>query len=349
MTTSTHPILGPVKLKPDNFTPPTRTPWGGERIRSFYKSGLSLAPGPATVGESWEVSVEPSFPSRCVRTGEPLSQLIAAAPIDWLGPAVAQRYGGQTPLLVKLLDSADNLSVQVHPADGDPELGPHESGKPESWIVVDAEPGAGFYLGFRNGVEREDVRRCLTQGGHVQELLNFVEVAPGDSFMIAAGTVHAIGAGVTLVEPQFVTPGRRGITYRFWDWNRRYDADGNRSPAGVGRPLHIERSMAVTTWDGPRGQSFVDQCRTTPVALGDGRERLVNWPWFEVQRWSGTRTFELRPGSMWAATCVGGTATLHSQASKLMLRRGESAAIPASARLEVSLREANLVVTRSRD
>jgi len=339
----------PHKLRPDNFTPPTRTPWGGTRIRSHYKQGLPLPKGPPVVGESWEISVEPSFPSRLVDSDRTLEAVIAADPEGWLGAGVAHRYGNQTPLLVKLLDSADNLSVQVHPADGDPALAADESGKPESWVVLDAEPGAGFYLGFREGVSRDEVARCLNSRGRLDELLNFVPVAPGDAFVIEAGTVHAIGAGVTLVEPQFVSPGRRGVTYRFWDWNRLYDAQGKRSPDGEPRQLHVERSLAVTTWDAPRGEAFVQTCRAVPKTLAPSRELLVDWPWFHVERWSGTTTFEVAAGSFWALTCVGGRAQVapSGDVGTLHLACGESAVVPAARSFEVTLEAATLVATRS--
>ncbi len=338
----------PVKLRPDNFTPPTRTPWGGTRIREHYKAGLAPADEPLVVGESWEVSVEPSFPSRAAVDGVSLWDLIARDPVGWLGAAAAQRYGGQSPLLVKLLDSADNLSVQVHPRDGDPALADDESGKPESWVVLDAAPGAGFYLGFRDGVTRRDVARCLATTGPLDRLMNFVPVAAGDAFVIRAGTPHAIGAGVTLVEPQFVNPGRRGVTYRFWDWNRLYDADGRRSPDGQPRQLHVERSLAVTSWDAPRGAAFVETCRVTPRSVAHGRELVVDWPWFQVERWSGSAAFDLASGTMWALVCVGGSVTLSCPGGfSLSLRRGESAVVPAAIDVSVRLHGATLIATRT--
>src|SRR5690606_5724972 len=138
-------------------------------------------------------------------------------------------------------------------ADGDPALGPGESGKPEAWVVLEADAGAGLYLGFREGVHRADVERCIAAGGALDALMNFVPVTAGDAFVIEAGTPHAIGRGLTLLEPQFVAPGCTGITYRYWDWNRRYDAAGALDPAGAPRALHLARSLDVTRWDGPRG------------------------------------------------------------------------------------------------
>ena len=345
--------MRPRLLRADNLTPPTRTPWGGREILNRYKDGLSV-PEQAVVGESWEVSVEPSFPSRFADDDTLLGDAIAADPIGWLGDEVASRYGGQTPLLIKLLDASDNLSVQVHPADGDPALGGDESGKPEAWIILDAKPGAGLYLGFRDGVTREDVAQCLKSGGALDELMNFVPVSSGDAFVIAAGTAHAIGGGVTLVEPQFVSPGRRGVTYRFWDWNRRYDAQGQRDPAGTPRELHLERSLEVTAWDLPGGASFVQRCRAKTVSLtsepgGLTRQRVIDCPWFVTERWAGTGHMTVpTTGTLWALTAVNGQGLLRSEGDALPLRRGQSAVIPASAReVEITGDDLDLLATYS--
>lgn len=344
--------VAPKKLRSDNFTPPARTPWGGRNICTKYKAGLGLGSGSEIVGESWEISVEPDFLSYlATEGGEPVSLAgaIAEAPEAWLGPEIAARYGGQTPLLVKLLDSADNLSVQVHPRDGDTALADDESGKPESWVVLDAEPGAGFYLGFRPGVGRGDVERILREEGDLSQALNFVPVLSGDAFVIAAGTPHAVGAGVTLVEPQFVSPGRRGLTYRFWDWNRYYDGQGRRTTKVAGgrlRELHVARSLAVTDWAAPRGQAFVESCRATPMVLEPGRRQLVDWEWFRVEEWSGSRTLRLPGGEFWALTAVEGAAEVRTTHGDLSLRRGESGVVPASATgLEIELVDAKLIAT----
>jgi len=327
--------MRPRLLRPDNFTPPSRTPWGGTKIVGRYKQGLDLAASTGDlVGESWEVSVEPSFPSRFADDDTPLAEAIAADGEAWLGREGVRRHGGQTPLLVKLLDAARNLSVQVHPAEGDPTLAHDESGKPESWYILDTDDGGGLYLGLRDGVQRDDVDACLRGGGRFDELMNFVPVTPGDAFVIPAGTVHAIGAGVTLVEPQFVSPGRRGLTYRYWDWNRRYDAVGHEDPAGRPRELHLERALAVTAWDQERGAAGVDACRAWPVVLFEGplsRTRLVDWEHFTVERWAGSGRLECPAlNSLLALVCVGGEAELRAETGRVGIRRGQSAVIPAA-------------------
>jgi mannose-6-phosphate isomerase len=342
----------PVLLRPDNFTPPSRTPWGGSRILERYKQGLGISAAHSLVGESWEISVEPSFPSRLARSAEPLAAVIARDPVAWLGQAVAQRHASQTPLLVKLLDAADDLSVQVHPQEGDPSLAPDESGKPESWIVLEASRGAGLYLGLREGVDRAAVERCLREQGKLSELLNFVPVVSGDAFVIAAGLPHAIGRGVTLVEPQFVAPGRRGVTYRFWDWNRRYDAAGRIDSSGTPRASARRAALAVTAWDAPRGTALVASCRAHERELEIGpirRIETVAWEWFVVEQWLGTGTLRIgATGTMLGLTCVRGSGTIGTSDGAMAIRCGQSCVVPAAGG-EVELRgsELHVVATRS--
>ncbi len=317
-------MVRPERLRPDNFTPLRRTPWAGRRLLERYKPGVMWG---EPVGESWEVSVDPAFPSRLERDGRLLHEVIAVAPVAWLGGAVAERWGGQSPLLVKLLDSAENLSVQVHPHDDDPDLGPGEGGKPESWLVLDADPGAGLFLGLREGVDRDVVEACLRAGENLSQYLNFVPVSSGDAFVIDPGTVHAIGAGVTLAEPQHVAPGREGVTYRFWDWNRRYDAHGRPDPDGLPRALHVDRSLAVTDWSAPRGRAFVETCRRRPVPVGNGRALVVDTAHFGAELWSGGRPFGVALDTMLAVTCLAGEVRLDGE---VVLTTGRSAVVPAS-------------------
>ncbi|MCA9530843.1 MAG: class I mannose-6-phosphate isomerase, partial [Myxococcales bacterium] len=256
------PCTLPLLLAPAPCTDPERTPWGGRRIVERYGRTVPRdVPDDAPVGESWELSVTPDFPSR-LDDGRLLSEVLASDPAQLLGAEAAR---GGTALLVKLLDAAQALSVQIHPRDDYSGLGDAESGKPESWYVLDRAPGAGLYLGLRRGVDEGSLRAAITAGADASALLSFVPVEPGDFFVIDAGTAHAIGPGVTLVEPQRVVPGRRGVTYRYWDWNRRYDAAGRPvdadAPDGRARTLHLEHALAVTDWDAPREAALLASAR----------------------------------------------------------------------------------------
>jgi len=258
-------IRWPLVPLPDNFTAPTRMPWGGAKILGKYKQGLPIRAEKRypIVGESWEISADPIAPSQFLfEIGREtilldLIQLLDLFPEHILGPQVAAKFAGQNPILVKLIDAADHLSVQVHPSDDYAGLRADESGKPESWYILEAENGGGLYLGLQEGVTKARLRHGIEQEEDVSHYLNFVEVRPGDFFVIDAGTLHAIGAGVTLIEPQKIAPKRSGKTYRLWDWNRKYDPQGRKDPNGKPRELHIADALNVINFDGPRGQEFL--------------------------------------------------------------------------------------------
>ena len=299
-----------------------------------YKAGLDCGVDPtAKVGESWEVSTEPSFPS-LLDNGERLAEAIARDPVGWLGADLAAGHEGQNPLLVKLVDAATTLSVQVHPPEQHPLLGSEESGKTEAWIILDADPGSVIYMGFERSITRALVEQHLRNDQSLEPLMNRVTVSPGDVFFIRPGTVHALGAGVTVLEPQRVRPGRRAITYRFWDWNRRFDAQGNPDPDGTPRPLHVREALEVTNWDlassvarqSARPATVVASDRSsTPATLIDERELFV-------QEYIGTVSCELgERKSMLAVLCLEGNVELSSGSNTLLLGSGRTAVLPAAA------------------
>lgn len=336
------------RVRPGNFTPQTRTPWGGHAIVRSLKAGLNLDVDPATrVGESWEVSVEPSFPS-VLDSGESLAVAIASNPGAWLGPAVVREFSG-CPLLVKLIDAADDLSVQVHPPEAHRILAEGESGKTEAWIVLGAERGARIYLGFRDGVDEARVRSCLETSGDMSELMNAVEVRPGEVYLLRPGLAHALGAGTTVLEPQRVWPGRKSITYRFWDWNRRYDDQGRVDANGKARPLHIREALEVTDWSGPRGAVLVEQCRREPQVIDESaglrRVRLLDEPELWTERWTGTGTAPLPAvGTLMAVLCLDGTIELASEGEPVRLVKGETAVVPAVTNGVASLSDGDIAL-----
>jgi mannose-6-phosphate isomerase len=316
----------PVLLAPDNFTPVSRTPWGGVRITRDLKNGLPEE----KVGESWEVSLGPEFPSRA--GDEWLADLVAAGPEAWLGDS-------EDVPLVKLLDASEPLSVQIHPSDESPLLAADESGKPEAWYVVAADRGAGLYLGLKDDTTRDAFERTLREGGDLSKLMCFVPVEPGDFFVIEAGTPHAIGAGITLVEPQRIRRKKKGVTWRYWDWNRRYDASGKLDPAGTPRALHLDEALAVTRWDDVRGASFLSRIslRDRPDAARPEARRLagptgaIASDVFVIDRLSGTGSIGFPAERAFRAlTVVRGEVELVSDEGSLVVPAGRSAAIPAA-------------------
>jgi mannose-6-phosphate isomerase len=339
----------------DNFTQPARTPWGGRRLVSRYKADLLTAASDARVGESWELSVTPELPS-LTPDGTPLAELLAADPPAMLGDEAALGRT-RTALLVKWLDADDDLSLQIHPADDYGALADDESGKPESWYVVAAEPGAGLYLGFSPGTTAERVRDVLASGGDLSTLMAFVPVQPGDFAALDPGTPHAIGAGVTLIEPQLVLPGRKGVTYRYWDWNRRYDARGHRAAGGEPRPLHLEHALAVTDWTRATDPAWLATRRTSlgwPDPRGAARSEPVCGPDpgspvtsrdLRVSRLLGHGETRLPAWNVLrAVTVVEGRVTF--PASGVVVNRGATVAVPAAAgALAVELASAHAVVS----
>lgn len=330
----------PVLLSADNFTSPARTPWGGRRIVGTYKAALGLAPAlrEQAIGESWELSLGPELPSQ-LEDGRSLRDLVAADPHGYLG---AEAGSGSSALLVKWLDAADHLSVQIHPAVDDPKLARDETGKPECWYIVAREPGAGLYLGLRPGVRIDAMREALANGADLSSLLEFVPVEPGDFYLLQPGMAHAVGRGVTLVEPQYVAPGRRGVTLRYWDWNRRYDERGNPDPNGRARELHVERALEVTDWVRTSDPTYLaaQRARPAPVELtaaarcdelcGSEASASVRSDYLRATRVSGSGEARLPDwNTLRALTVIEGEVELRGDFGTLRIARGRTAALPA--------------------
>ena len=258
----------PLLLSAGQFTPLTRTPWAGTAIARKFKDEIIPEMKDARIGESWEFSCDPDFPSRIVGTTLTILELVKYQPQAVLSPELVDKSGANCEILVKLLSAAQPLSLQVHPADRDPYLAEGECGKPESWLILDAEPSAGIYLGFSRPIQPDALRSQLLSGGDCRDLLQFVPVKPGDFFDLAAGVPHAIGPGVTLLEPQRILFGKSGKTYRLWDWGRRYDNRGHEDMiSGKPRQLHVEEGLRLIDPLKQVGGPFVDSIRRLPEAV----------------------------------------------------------------------------------
>ncbi len=200
--------------------------WGGTRLSSIYKRELPTT----TIGESWEASVQKGAVSVAANGEKSGSSLVNLA-AQWGERLLGRRCKGtEFPLLVKLIDAQDVLSVQVHP---DHNAAAHLGGasKTEMWLVLHANPNACLYSGLKQGTDEERLRAAINEGA-CEKLLNRITVTAGDVLFIPAGTVHAIGAGLLLYELQESSD----TTFRLYDWNR-LDSDGKM------RALHIEESL----------------------------------------------------------------------------------------------------------
>ena len=270
------PAMGPVLLNADNFVPMSRTPWGGSYIGPHFKAALVPGASERKIGESWEFSLDPAFPSKVLGArgqggkGEDLQAWIDANREAVFSPEAVALGRSQCDILIKLLDAAEPLSLQVHPADDDPDLAPGECGKPESWLVLHAAPGAGLYLGFSRAMSREELRKLLLAGDKAKDILQFVPVKPGDYFELEPGVPHAIGAGVTLLEPQRTLPGLSGKTFRLWDWGRTYD--------GKPRELHLDQGLKLIDPMRQVGLEYVATIKRYPDKEVRGQTEIWRYP-----------------------------------------------------------------------
>lgn len=244
--------------------------WGGRALAEVF--GRDLPPGP--IGESWEITDRPEGVSRVAGgplEGVTLGELMERHPRELLGDAVPTA-AGRFPLLVKILDAQDVLSLQVHPP---AHLAARLGGEPktEMWYVAQAAPGAHLFAGLRPGVTREEFARRAADGS-VAECFHRLEVRAGDAMFLRSGRVHALGAGLLIFEIQQ----NSDTTYRVFDWNRM-GLDGRP------RELHLEASLASIDFDDfapalqPATWHEADGVRERVLAACElFRVRLVTWP-----------------------------------------------------------------------
>ena len=199
--------------------------WGGEKLKESYGKITDASP----CAESWELSFHKDGPTK-LSDGRLLMDAVTKADIG----SRAAKFPF-FPLLIKFIDAKADLSVQVHPSDEYALKNENSFGKTEMWYIVEADEGAGIYLGFKNDVKKEDFENAINEK-KLTELLNFFEVKAGDCFFIPSGTIHAIGKGCLICEIQQ----NSNLTYRVYDYGRK-DKNGNE------RELHVEKAKAVSS------------------------------------------------------------------------------------------------------
>lgn len=256
------------------------TPWGGSALKDLFNKD---APNDA-VGASLEVCVTPgeeSMVSNGAHTGKTLARMV-----ELWGEALTG-CTGDFPLLLKLLDAEQNLSVQVHPDDATAQADGLPFGRHLVWVILNAEPGAKVVYGM--DAKGDDLRRIVAEG-RLEECLHWETVLPGDVFYIPAGLVYALGAGVQCYEIQ----GNIAVSYRLWDWNR-VDAQGN------ARPLQVEKALELAD----AGRRHAKNEGTTVLCKGGSRTYYVSDKQLELCRLNVSGNMPLESGRMLFLTPLG--------------------------------------------
>jgi len=291
--------------------------WGGEKLAAVLGKDVESLDGPnKTCAESWEVcdhEDDQSVVDQGTLVGKTLAQLVAEQ-----GKVLLGRHYPQTrfPLLMKFLDAAQTLSVQVHPDDEQAgRLEPPDLGKTEAWVVVQAEPGSRIYAGLKPGVDRKELAQAI-ELGRCEECLHQFDAKAGDCVFIPAGTVHALGKGLLVAEIQQASD----TTYRLFDWNR-LGSDGKP------RPLHIEKGLDAINYE----QGPVMPVEPTGTER-DGVSRLVQCDKFLLDAWH-TESPQAIGGDdrFHILTVLEGTAQVTSNGVSERLKCGQTLLLPAAA------------------
>ena len=223
--------------------------WGRKSLSPFFPDVLAVTP----IGEVWF-----TFNENETSRGGRLGDVLLRRP-EILGSARDPEHPGICPLLVKLLFTTERLSVQVHPDDDYAQQRHQSLGKTEAWYVIDSQPPGEVAIGFREPLT-PDRLRSAARSGEIENMLDWRRVEAGDTIFVPAGTVHAIGAGLTICEIQE----NSDITYRLHDYGR-------------GRELHLDDGVRVSNL-GPL------EFRATPLKLAGGRDELLVSHYFRIER-----------------------------------------------------------------
>lgn len=236
--------------------------WGGEKLSSLLGKKL---PANTKIGESWELSAvngDISLVSNGFLKGNDLKELIEVYMGDLVGEKVYEKFGDDFPLLIKLIDASDDLSIQVHPNDELAKERHNSFGKTEMWYVVGSDPNSKIYVGFNQEVDKEKYVKNL-ENNTLADILNVEVSKKGDTFFIPSGRIHAIGRGNLIAEIQQTSD----ITYRMYDWGRVDDK---------GKPRELHTELAVDAID----YNFYDSYKTQYEAKANQSNTLVDSPYF---------------------------------------------------------------------
>ena len=290
--------------------------WGGKNLDKFGKSLPD-----ANVAESWEISAHPQglgIVANGPYEGKSLIDLVEELGQDLLGSLSTQKYGMVFPLLIKLIDANDWLSVQVHPGDEYARIHENDFGKTEMWYVLEAEPGAKIIYGLADTYNKESYARLIAEG-RIGESLAYSEVKTGDVVYLPAGKVHAAGKGILIAEVQQ----NSNATYRLYDYDRK-------NPDGTTRPLHIEKALDVIHFQEDASAGFCEGL-SYDASPELSVKVIIADPHFcaEVLTLKGTAKIASDTRSFKTLTLLKGSAQLHWENGTLSLKAGQSLLLPA--------------------
>jgi len=283
--------------------------WGGSKIKEIFGYPSSYE----YIGEAWVASDHPEGKSLIINgefSGESLGVLLAKCP-EWFANINLKKF----PLLVKLLDANDNLSIQVHPDDEYAMRNENgESGKAECWYVIDSEPGAEIILGHNARNRSQFIQ--LSKENKWDELLVRVPAKAGDFFFIPSGTVHAIEKGILLLEVQQ----NSDITYRIYDYDRI-------GLGGQKRDLHFEKAIDVIDFQ----STSYEPKPYTVEETGSPKTTLVACDYFTVEKWLINGSYDFKPFNVFLLIFViSGKGELIYNNGSILLTKGISIMIPAN-------------------
>ncbi len=303
-------------MYPIKFTPIVKDKiWGGKRLEKKFGKESGKLPN---IGESWELSGVPgdvSVISNGYLAGKTLNEVIAQFKEQLVGKRVYAKSGDNFPLLFKLIDANDDLSIQVHPNDEVAGKRHNSLGKTEMWYVLDAEKDAYLIIGFKKNTTKKEYLTALEKG-EVESLLQKVPVQAGDVFFIPAGLVHAIGKGVMIAEIQETSD----ITYRIFDFNRK-DDQGNE------RELHTDLALDVIDFKASKNP------KTEYASKLNEEVELVKCEYFTTNLLEINKSKHFHYGHMETFVvymCLQGKVEISGGTSNVMVEKGDTVLIPAS-------------------
>jgi mannose-6-phosphate isomerase len=299
--------------------------WGGDALATRFNKRANES---LSIGESWELSAvaeNQSVVSNGFLAGNNIEELIEVYMGDITGDSIFEKFGNEFPLLIKFIEAREDLSIQVHPNNDLARKRHNAYGKTEMWYILESKPGSKIYTGFKDGVTKENYEEAVKKGS-IDKLLNIETAEPGDAFFTPAGRVHAIGAGIVLVEIQQTSD----ITYRIFDWNRKNTGKEKRE-------LHTDLALEAIDFK----QSGKNKIRVEPVINKSGN--LVSCEFFNTDILAFNRPLEKEyysNDSFVVYICIEGEFLICWDDNSDKVTKGETVLLPAMIK-EVTLKPIN--------